>query len=546
MIKLGLSGEAKIQYNGDVGVLVKPWLPSSVNWRGPATFVSEFKWFKQGKPTGLLQLDLTPGQVNFNPETTNKNEVSIRYESFHVSSLLNEQNLQTSVALKSDGIASLNAGLSINVTPDRAIDGTLSLQQINLHALSQLLPQLEVLEGSVSSSLRFGGTLYDPKASGDILVKKGSILAAANPTLVENIDLNLTFAGKKAQIGGKLKMGDGLANIDGQLNWLDKKITGSFNIKGKDLAVIQPPLAILNVGTDLNINFTDHSVDVKGDINVPSGHITIIQLPEGGVAVSKDVVFKDSITTQNKKLSPLAISAEVTLNIGDNLKVDGMGLAGKLLGKLELKQSPFQPPLIFGEMKVIDGSYKFMGQTLQIKTGEMQFIGPMDLPNLNIEATREIKDEDVIAGVRITGTPMKPIVSLFSNPAKEQAEILNYIIRGTGLNSSDGNQNSGLMMGVALGLGHQIGGGAIGNIGNTTTGLIEKIGFSNVQFDANDDGRFAISGFIGENLMVKYGIGVLNPGYEMTVRYYLLSQLYLETVSGTIEQSLDIYYSFDL
>ncbi|MCL1058183.1 translocation/assembly module TamB domain-containing protein [Shewanella gelidimarina] len=545
-IKLGLSGEAKIEYIGDVGVLVEPWLPNSVNWHGPASLATEFKWFDQGKPTGLLQLELTPGTLDFNAKATNKNEVTINYKSLLVNSLLNEQHLKTSVSFESDEIASLNADLSINVTPDRAIDGALSLQQINLQALAQLLPQLEVLEGIISSNLSIGGTLYDPQASGDISLTKGSILATANPTLVEDVDLNLTFAGKKAQIDGKLKMGDGLAYIDGQLNWLDKKIKGSFNIKGNDLAVIQPPLAILSVGTDLNISFTDHSVDVKGDINVPSGHITIVQLPEGAVAVSKDVVFKDSLTTEMKKATPLAVSAEVNLNIGDNLKVDGMGLDGKLLGKLELKQSPFRPPLLFGEIKVIDGTYKFMGQTLQIRAGEMQFIGPMDLPNLNIEAAREIKEEDVVAGVRITGTPMKPIVNLFSNPAKEQAEILNYIIRGTGLNSSDGDQNSGLMMGAALSLSNQIGGGAIGNIGNTATGIIEKIGFSNVQLDANDDGRFAISGFIGENLMVKYGIGVFNPGYEMTVRYYLLSQLYLETVSGTIEQSLDIYYSFDL
>ncbi|MCL1048117.1 translocation/assembly module TamB domain-containing protein [Shewanella abyssi] len=545
-IKLGLSGEARIEYSGDVGVLIKPWLPDSVNWQGPAILASEFKWFNEGKPTGSLKLDLAPGSFDFKAKATNKNEVSIGYRSVQVSSLLNEQHLKTSVAVESHEIASLNADLTINVTPDRAIDGALSLQQINLQALAQLLPQLEILEGIISSNLTIGGTLSDPQASGEISLKQGSILATANPTLVEGVDLTLIFAGKKAQIDGELKMGDGLAYIDGQLNWLDKQIKGNFNIKGDDLAVIQPPLAILSVGTDLNISFTDHSIDVKGDINVPSGHITIVQLPEGGVAVSKDVVFKDSLTTQTKKAPPLAVSAEVNLNIGDNLKIDGMGLNGKLLGKLELKQSPFRPPLLFGEIKVIDATYKFMGQTLQIRAGEMQFIGPMDLPNLNIEAAREIKEEDVVAGVRITGTPMKPIVNLFSTPAKEQAEILNYIIRGTGLNSNDGDQNSGLMMGAALTLSNQIGGGALGNIGNTATGIIENIGFSNVQLDANDDGRFAISGFIGENLMVKYGIGVFNPGYEMTVRYYLLSQLYLETVSGTIEQSLDIYYSFDL
>lgn len=543
-IKVGMSGQAKMEYAGDLGVLISPWLPESIKWHGPSTLASEFKWFEEGKPTGQLELDLTPGTIDF--KTTNSNEVSVGYKSFNIQSLLNDQFLKTTIALESYKIASLDANLTVSVTPDRTIDGKLALHQIDLKALAQLLPELETLEGIVSSNLNLSGTLADPQASGDITLRKGSILATANPTLIEDVDLNLTFGGKQAQIDGELKMGKGLAYIDGQLDWLNKQLKGNFDIKGKDLAVIQPPLAILSVGTDLNISFTDHSVDVKGDINVPTGHITIVQLPEGGVAVSKDVVFKDSLATQTSKATPLAVSAEVNLNIGDDLKVDGMGLDGKLLGKLELKQSPFRPPLLFGEIKVIDGSYKFMGQTLKIKAGEMQFIGPIDVPNLNIEAAREIKEEDVIAGVRITGTPMKPIVNLFSNPAKEQAEILNYIVRGTGLNSNDVDQNSGLMMGAALTLSNQIGGGAIGNIGNTATGIIEKIGFSNVQLDANDDGRFAISGFIGEDLMVKYGIGVFNPGYEMTVRYYLLSQLYLETVSGTIEQSLDIYYSFDL
>ena len=223
-----------------------------------------------------------------------------------------------------------------------------------------------------------------------------------------------------------------------------------------------------------------------------------------------------------------------------------MGLRGKLAGTLDLMKEALNPPLVYGDIRVVDGTYKFLGQTLVIKTGEVQFIGPLSVPNLNIEAIREIKDGDVVAGVKITGTPHKPIVTLFSSPEKEQAEILSYIIKGTGFRSDDAEENSSFMMGAALALGNQLDGGAINNLGNSATDLIEKIGFTNVQLDANDDGRVAISGFIGEDLMVKYGVGVFNPGYEITVRYYLLSQLYLESVSGTVEQSLDIYYNFDI
>ncbi|MGL5358783.1 MAG: translocation/assembly module TamB domain-containing protein, partial [Shewanella sp.] len=284
----------------------------------------------------------------------------------------------------------------------------------------------------------------------------------------------------------------------------------------------------------------------KGVVNIPSGNIKIVQLADGGVALSEDVVFDDSIAALQPKASPYAIVADLNINVGNDLTIDGMGLKGKLQGTVKLQQQAFRPPMLFGDIKVKQGSYKFMGQTLNIRTGEVQFVGPIAVPNLNIEAVREIKAEDLVAGVRVTGTPTRPVVTLFSNPAKEQAEILSYIIKGSGFNDTDNEQNNSLMMGAALGLSSQISGGAINSIGNTATGLIEQFGFSNVQLDTNDEGRVAISGFIGDRLMVKYGVGVFNPGYEMTVRYYLLSQLYLETVSGTLGQSLDLYYNFNI
>ena len=216
-----------------------------------------------------------------------------------------------------------------------------------------------------------------------------------------------------------------------------------------------------------------------------------------------------------------------------------------LSGTLRLQQQANKPVQLFGNIRVLDGSYRFMGQTLSITTGELQFAGPPQVPNLNVEAIREIKDDDVVAGVRVTGTPQKPVVTLFSNPAKEQAEILSYIVQGKGYDSS---QNNSLMLGAAMALSGQVTGGgqALSNIGNTAAGLVEKFGFSNVQLDTNDDGKVAISGYLGKDLMLKYGVGVFNPGYEMTVRYYLLSKLYLESVTSTVGQSLDIYYSFDL
>ncbi|MFB2683742.1 translocation/assembly module TamB domain-containing protein [Shewanella mangrovisoli] len=544
-VTIGKTGEAQLSYVGNLGKLLVPVLPNNMQWDGGSSLLANFGWAAGRKPTANVDFNFTPGSIKL--KRAKNREVTINYQQLDFKANLDAKRLISSISFESEDVASWQSEVTVNVTPDRTLSGYANIKQINLQPLGEFFPQLNTLEGLLTSRLNFAGTLDAPEVSGNVSLTQGALALTANPTLINKIDMSMDLGGQQASLKGRWMMGNGLGRVTGDMRWPQGQFSGELAIKGDKLAVIQPPLALLDVSPDLTIAFSSQQLEVKGVVDVPSGNIKIVQLAEGGVALSEDVVFDDSIAAAQPKASPYAIVADLNINVGNDLKVDGMGLKGKLQGTLKLQQQAFRPPLLFGDIKVKQGSYKFMGQTLKIRTGEVQFVGPTSVPNLNIEAIREIKSEDLVAGVRVTGTPARPVVTLFSNPAKEQAEILSYIIKGSGFNSSNNEQNNSLMMGAALGLGSQVGGGgAINNIGSTATGIIEEFGFSNVQLDTNDEGRVAISGFIGDNLMVKYGVGVFNPGYEMTVRYYLLSQLYLETVSGTLGQSLDIYYNFNI
>ena len=541
---IGKKGSAQVSYSGNPGQLLIPILPTNMRWNGPASLLANVAWAAGRKPTADVNFDFAPGSIMLKRDKNR--EVTINYQNLSLKATLDAKRLATVLDFESEGVASWQSEINVNVTPDRTLSGYANIKQINLQPLGEFFPQLNTVQGLLTSQLNFAGSLDAPEVSGSMALTEGALALTANPTLIDKIDMSMSFAGQQAQLKGRWMMGNGLGRVNGQLQWPQGQFSGELALEGDKLAVIQPPLAILDVSPEINLTFNSKQLAVKGKIAVPSGNIKIVPLAEGGVAASEDVVFDDSIAATQPKTSPYAIVADLNISVGNELRIDGMGLKGKLQGTLKLQQQAFRPPLLFGNIKVNQGSYKFMGQTLKIRTGEVQFVGPTSLPNLNIEAIREIKTEDLVAGVRVTGTPSRPVVTLFSNPAKEQAEILSYIIKGSGFNSANNEQNNSLMMGAALGLGSQVGGGAINNLGNTATGLIEEFGFSNVQLDTNDEGRVAISGFIGDNLMVKYGVGVFNPGYEMTVRYYLLSQLYLETVSGTLGQSLDIYYNFNI
>lgn len=542
--KLGATGDVALSFRGAPGAIIDRVLPQNIDWQGDASLDANVTWSPKRKPTGELLLAFTPGKVLLS--RPKGQVVEVAYEELRLNASLTPEALSTRLRFLSGTLASLESEVSVKVTPDRTLDGFVRLDSIRLEALKEFLPQLDTLEGQLTSNLMLGGNLMEPQVSGDLMLIKGAFSASANPTLISDVDMDVNFAGQRAMVRGDWQMGDGPGELSGNIAWPGGEFSGELLVKGDKLAVIVPPMALLDVSPDLKLVFDAKTMDVKGAVNIPTGHIKIVQLAEGGVAVSNDVVFDDSIAAAEQKTSPYGIIADLNIRVGDEVKIEGMGLKGKLDGTIRLQQQAFKPPLLFGDVKVVSGSYKFMGQTLKIPKGEVQFVGPPQLPNLNIEAIREIKEEDLVAGVRITGTGMAPEVTLFSNPSKEQAEILSYIIKGKGFDSNGSGDNNALMMSAALSLSSSLSGGAINNIGSTATSLVEKFGFSNVQLDANDEGRVAISGYIGEDLMVKYGVGVFNPGYEMTVRYYLLSQLYLETVSGTLGQSLDIYYNFDL
>ena len=128
---------------------------------------------------------------------------------------------------------------------------------------------------------------------------------------------------------------------------------------------------------------------------------------------------------------------------------------------------------------------------------------------------------------------------LFSSPGMEDQEILSYITRGKGLNASDGGGS--LWASAALGVGVSTTGGVFSSIG-------EELGFNQVSLDTEgegDDTLVTISGYIGERLYLKYGVGVFETINELTLRYYLMRRLWVETVSAT-ENSLDLYYSFTI
>lgn len=118
-----------------------------------------------------------------------------------------------------------------------------------------------------------------------------------------------------------------------------------------------------------------------------------------------------------------------------------------------------------------------------------------------------------------------------------QANALSYLLRGQDI---DGESGGNAMTTTLIGLSLAKSGKVVGEIG-------QAFGVQDLQLDtagSGEDSQVTISGYIAPGLQVKYGVGIFNSLGEFTLRYRIISDLYIEAVSG-VDNAVDLIYQFE-
>lgn len=163
--------------------------------------------------------------------------------------------------------------------------------------------------------------------------------------------------------------------------------------------------------------------------------------------------------------TPLAVKMDIDVEVGqDRLRFSGFGLTADLAGYLHIGDNLDAR----GELQLKNGRYRAYGQRLTIRRAELLFTGLISQPFLNIEAIRRIEAENVVAGLRITGSAEQPRIDVFSEPAMSQEQALAYLVLGRPLGADTGDSN--LLAQAALGLG-------LAGSSSITGGLAQRLAF---------------------------------------------------------------------
>jgi translocation and assembly module TamB len=393
----------------------------------------------------------------------------------------------------------------------------------------------------LNANLRLAGNAQSPQLFGQMQLNGVDIDGNFMPFDMQPSQIAMNFNGMSSTLAGVVRTQQGQINLSGDADWSQiDNWRARIAAKGSKVRITVPPMVRLDVSPDVVFEATPSLFTLDGRVDVPWARIVVHDLPESAVGVSSDEVMLDSnLQPKETKSAGIPINSNLIIHVGNNVRLDAFGLKARLTGDLKVAQDR-QGLGLNGQINIPEGRFHAYGQDLIVRKGELLFSGPPDQPLLNIEAIRnpESTENDVIAGVRVTGTADEPKAEIFSDPAMSQQEALSYLLRGQGLDSNQ--SDSAAMTSMLVGLGVAQSGQVVGKIGET-------FGVSNLALDTQgvgDSSQVVVSGYVLPGLQVKYGVGIFDSLATLTLRYRLMPKLYLEAVSG-VDQALDLLYQFE-
>lgn len=528
---------------GDLAIALQQLPLSSLDPLLPGKFSAE------GDASGQLALSWQKGRLAALNWDLNSNQGLLRHQlttvlelPWHDLSLKGGlQNYQLSTQLQAtlgkDSAIAANIEISQLNTKAPQLKANLQLAPLSLAFLQPVFNEFSKFDGLLSANLRAEGALTNPAVYGNLAIDALQLTGQQAPLELTKASLLASFRGFAASLNSDWQTPEGQLNVTGDANWLTPDAWFSqLEVKGDKLQ-LQLMDADLTISPQLKLTASPHSGQISGVINVPAGSVRFNSLPEDAVRVSDDEIILSKTNTTSAK-SAWAFTSDIRLKIGEQVRLSAFGLKTRLQGDLRVRQQGLVPTL-HGQVQLKDGSFRAYGQDLKLRKGRLTFNGPATQPLLAIEAIRnpEKTEDNVIAGLRVNGLADSPLIEVFSEPSKPQANALAYLLMGRDIGSSagDGAVTTGL-----IGIG-------IANSGKLVGAIGEAFGISDLSLDtagSGDKSKVTVSGYLSPRLQVKYGVGIFSQFGEFTLRYRLMQQVYLEAVQG-IATSVDLLYKME-
>lgn len=520
---------------------LEPWLPLYAELSGQLQAESHINWRADSPLQAEVQVSSAQGIAGYHLD----HPIQLPWSNLQLQARLQQDLLELDWQLAVTEQGAMHGQLQLTELSgnDRQLMAELHIDQFSFEFLQPLLDEYSQLTAMLNSHIQIQGPLLQPEVTGHLTIGDLSVRGQLSPIDVERGEVAIQFKNDSAVLQGFIQTPQGQLRMQGDSQWADLAAwQATLKVQGDPLSV-QMPLGRMRLQPDLQLTATPERALLTGAIDIPWARLVIDSLPDAAVSVSRDEVMVNEHfepLTDSSDSRPFPIHSDIRIRFGDEVRFAAFGLRSHIRGNLQVRQESNQPRL-YGELNLVDGTFRSYGQDLQIRRGQILFNGPADQPFLNLEAIRNPDniEDDVIAGIRVNGPADEPNLQIFSEPAMAQANATSYLLLGRNLDSESGSGANPVTTSL-IGLGLASSSKLVGSIG-------EAFGVQDLALDtagSGDQSQVTVSGYLTRNLQVKYGVGIFEPFGEFTLRYRLMRNLYLESVTG-LEQSVDLLYRFE-
>ena len=416
------------------------------------------------------------------------------------------------------------------------LTGRLVAHTGDANLLPLIFPDIDHSNGELDADLSVRGSVALPELSGRIQLARGELALYRYNLSLRDMALTAEFVDNSLKFDGQALAGEGQMRIRGELAWRDLKPYGNLHFSGDRLTIADLPEYRILASPDVRFAISGTRIDITGEVFIPTARLQPADL-SGATQLSPDARLTSA--PPGRQSSGFDIYSEVRVRIGDDVLIDTLGLQGKLAGTVTTVVQPAESALGRGELSVSNGRYEAYGQKLEIIRGRLLFNAtPLDDPGLDIQAARDIEEEEQRVGVNVRGTLRAPRISLFADPSLPSPQIVSYLLTGKPLDDLKAGDTSSV--GLATDTLALQGGGVL------ASQLGRRIGIEEVGIESRgvNDTSLVLGKFLSPRFFVSYGISLTESINTFKMRYTISDKWRFKSEIGQ-NQSADLEFRIE-
>jgi translocation and assembly module TamB len=558
----GLPDRGEFRFSADnvEAAVIQPWLPQPLSMTGTVSCTAAGRLLPGLRVDASGELRLSQGAFSLQDK---KGIVTAQAEKAQLRWTWREKTLSGDLdllltnhgSLKAEFRLPVEAGIPFVLDAEGPVQLAARADMREKGLLSALYPGLiQESRGRLAFNCSADGTWTTPNIHGTMRVDQAGAYLPSTGIQLSDVTMDAQFEDQTVRITSfGARSGPGRLEGTGTVWLKDRGIDRiDLNLSGERFQVVRLPEMEMLATPSLTFKGAPKNLQVRGSITIPE--LLIRGTETKAVArPSKDVVKVDESRAPKGDHS-FPVDAQVRVILGDRAFIKAEGVDAKLEGDVLLTAASLDAIKAKGEIRLKDGMYTTRGARLAITRGRVVFGGgPADQPNLDVLALRTIEErtdragqslnrfKEVKAGVIITGTPLAPLVRLYSEPSMPDADILSYIVLGQP-RSGDASK-SALLAATAEAL--LSGSGSE----STLSQLKRQFGPDTVDMKSTTVGGttqsiVTVGKYLQPKLYVGYGRSLFSDEYYVTLRYTLSKSWEVESKAGA-QTGANLYYRIE-